>query len=89
MSTNGRKTYEQKRKQKKKQRERLERKPRQNANESINSNPQKYVKAWEINPRIREEAMEGKKEDYTDDVATNGQRVMPRLESKRKQEMKS
>ena len=41
------------------------------------------------NPRIREEAMEGKKEDYTDGVATNGQRVMPRLESKRKQEMKS
>jgi hypothetical protein len=47
------------------------------------------VKAWEINPRIREEAMEGKKEDYNDGVATNGQRVMPRLESKRKQEMKS
>jgi hypothetical protein len=46
---------------KKNQSERHERKPRQNANESIYSNPQKYVKAWEINPRIREEAMEGKK----------------------------
>jgi hypothetical protein len=48
MSTNGRKPYEQKRKQKKKNpRERHERKPRQNTNESIHSNPQKYVKAWE------------------------------------------
>jgi len=74
---------------KKNPRERHERKPRQNANESIYSNPQKYVKAWKINPRIREEAMEEKKEDYTDGVATNGQRVMPRLESKRKQKMKS
>jgi hypothetical protein len=37
------------------------------------------------NPRIREEAVEEKEEDNTDGVATNGQRVMPRLESKRKQ----
>jgi hypothetical protein len=32
---------------KKNPREMHERKPRQNANESIYSNPQKYVKAWE------------------------------------------
>jgi hypothetical protein len=42
------------------------------------------------NPRIREEAMEEKKKKTTlMGVATNGQRVMPRLEWKRKQEMKS
>jgi hypothetical protein len=33
--------------------------------------------------------MEEKKKDYTDGVETNGQRVMPRLESKRKQKMKN
>jgi hypothetical protein len=41
------------------------------------------------NPRIREEAMEEKEEDSTDGLATNGQRGIPRLESKRKQNMKS
>jgi hypothetical protein len=33
--------------------------------------------------------MEERKEDYTDGIATNGERVMPRLESERKQKMKS
>jgi len=61
---------------KKNPRERHERKPRQNANESIYSNPQKFCESMG-NRRIREEAMEEKKkeEDYTDGVATNGQRV--------------
>ena len=45
---------------KKNPRERHERKPRQNANESIYSNPQKFCESMG-NPKIREEAMEEKK----------------------------
>jgi hypothetical protein len=45
---------------KKNPRERHERKPRQNANESIYSNPQKFCESMG-NPRIREEPMEEKK----------------------------
>ena len=43
-------------------------------------------------PKDKRRSNGGKKkeeEDCTDGVATNGQRVMPRLESKRKQKMKS
>jgi len=87
MSTNGRKPYEQKRKQKKPKRD-ARKKTKTKCKWIYLFQPTKICESMG-NPRIREEAMEEKKEDYTDGVATNGQRVVPRLESKRKQKMKS
>ena len=87
MSANGRKPYEQNRELKKPEREAWK-KTKTKWKWIYLLQPTKICESMG-NPRIREEAMEEKEEDSTDGVATNGQRVMPRLESKTKQNMKS